>query len=369
MKVEGYKVKRLRVPLVTPFKTALRQVDHIDTIALMITTDSGHVGFGEAPATEKITGDTLKSITAALHHQIMPAIMGMSINDIEDICAAIKSVAGDCGSARAAAEMAVFDLLGQGSSEPLYKLLGGDRAMLTTDVTISVDTPDKMIKDCMLAISQGYQTLKVKIGNDLTLDMKRVQEIAKAVPADIAIRLDVNQGWTHIETLTAIEALDAAGISLELIEQPVAADDYEGMRAICQQSHIPIMADESAFSPDDVRRLLDMRAADIINIKLMKSGGITGALQIADIAEDYGIPCMMGCMLESSISVIAAAHVAVARRAAIPFIDLDGPSLCSAMAVDASALFAGPEIDLGDRSGLGVRSLIDDFVMGGSDGD
>ena len=140
---------------------------------------------------------------------------------------------------------------------------------------------------------------------------------------------------------------------LELVEQPVKAQDLEGMKYVTERVHTPIMADESVFGPTEVIDLIRMRAADIINIKLMKTGGISNAIRIADIAAMYGVECMIGCMIETSISVAAAVHVAVAKSNVITKVDLDGPSLCAFNPVDGGVMFNESEISVTDAPGPG----------------
>jgi L-alanine-DL-glutamate epimerase-like enolase superfamily enzyme len=129
------------------------------------------------------------------------------------------------------------------------------------------------------------------------------------------------------------------------------------MRYVTERVHTPIMADESVFGPTEVIDLIRMRAADIINIKLMKTGGLSNAIRIADIASLYGMECMIGCMLESSISVAAAVHLAVAKSDAITKVDLDGPSLCAWNPVEGGVIFNESEISVTDAPGLGIRSI------------
>ena len=155
----------------------------------------------------------------------------------------------------------------------------------------------------------------------------------------------------------AIRAMEDAGIQLELVEQPVKAADLEGLRYVTERVTTPIMADESVFEPAQVIELIRMRAADIVNIKLMKTGGISNALHIADIAAMYEIDCMIGCMVETSISVAAAAHIAVAKADVITKVDLDGPSLCKFNPVDGGVLFNDSEITVTDAPGLGIREI------------
>jgi len=357
MKITDIRFGMLRVPLKTPFKTALRTVDKVEDIVVMVHTDDGRVGYGEAPATAVITGDTHGSIVDAIRHYIAPRLIGQDIADLNRVTRSIQGAMEKNTSAKAAVEIAVYDLWGQLYGAPLYKLLGGGDPVITTDITISVDYIDKMVADSVAAVERGFESLKIKVGKDIGVDIERVRAIYAAVEDRALLRLDANQGWTAKEAVYALHALEDAGVRLELVEQPVKARDLEGMRYVTERVHTPIMADESVFGPAEVMDLIRMRAADIINIKLMKTGGISNAIRIADIAGLYGIECMIGCMLESSISVAAAVHVAVAKADVITKVDLDGPSLCAYDPVDGGVVFNESEISIGDAPGLGIREI------------
>ncbi len=357
MKITGFRLAKLCVPLVTPFKTALRTVTKIDDIILLIETDTGNIGYGEAPATAVITGDTHGSIIDALRVHIMPALMGMEVGNIDAMTTAIQSAIVHNTNAKAAAEIAVYDLQAQAQNKPLYKLLGGGKKRLSTDLTISVGSIDKMVSDSLLALQQGYKTLKIKVGKDIEMDIKRIKAIFKQTNGKAKLILDANQGWSAKNTVNAIQKLENAGVKLDLVEQPVKADDIDGMDFVTKGVNTPVMADESAFNAAQVTELLQRGACDIINIKLMKTGGISNAIEIANIAKSYGAQCMIGCMLETSISVSAAAHFAVSRSDIITRIDLDGPALGTFDPVEGGATFDGPDIILGDEPGLGIKFI------------
>ena len=357
MKITDITLGMLRVPLKTAFKTALRTVEMVEDIVVMIHTDDGRVGHGEAAATAVITGDTHGSIVAAIRHYIGPRLIGEDITDLNRITGLIQSSMERNPSAKAAVEIAVHDLFGQFHGAPLYKLLGGGVPVITTDITISVDDIDKMVADSIQAVQRGFQSLKIKVGKDVGVDMERIKAIHAAVGNRALLRLDANQGWTAKQAVFAIQTLENAGVELELVEQPVKAHDLEGMRYVTERVHTPIMADESVFGPMEAIELIRMRAADIINIKLMKTGGISNAIRIADIASMHGVECMIGCMLETSISVAAAVHVAVAKSSAITMIDLDGPSLCQFDPVDGGVIFNESAITVTEAPGLGIRAI------------
>lgn len=357
MKITEIKFGMLRVPLKTPFKTALRTVETIEDIVVIVHTDSGHIGYGEAPATAVITGDTHGSIVEAIDKFIAPRLIGQDIANLNRVTQLIQTALEKNTSAKAAVEIAIYDLFGQLYNAPLYKVLGGGDPVITTDITISVDYIDKMVADSIAAVDRGFESLKIKVGKDIGLDIERVKAIYNAVEGRALLRLDANQGWTAKQAVYAMHTLEDAGVLLELLEQPVKAQDIDGLKYVTDRVHTPVMADESVFGPMEVVELIKMRAADIINIKLMKTGGISNAIRIADIAALYGVECMIGCMLESSISVAAAVHVAVAKANVITKVDLDGPSLSQFNPVDGGVIFNESEISVTDAPGLGIREI------------
>ena len=357
MKITDIRFGMLRVPLKTPFKTALRTVELVEDIVVTIHTDTGHVGYGEAPATAVITGDTHGSIVSAINKFIAPRLIGEEVANLNRITRLIQGALERNTSAKAAVEIAVYDLWAQLYETPLYKMLGGGEPVITTDITISVDHIDKMVADSLSAVDRGFESLKIKVGKDIGVDIERVKAIYAAVEGRALLRLDANQGWTAKQAVYAMQSLEDAGVRLELLEQPVKAQDIDGLKYVTDRVHTPVMADESVFGPLQVIDLIKARAADIINIKLMKTGGISNAIRIADIAALYGVECMIGCMLETSISVAAAVHVAVAKSGVITKVDLDGPSLCAFDPVDGGVTFNESEISISDAPGLGIREI------------
>ncbi len=357
MKITAIELGMLRVPLKTPFKTALRTVDTVEDIVVLVRTDTGHTGYGEAPATAVITGDTHGSIIEAIRHFIGPRLIGQDVSNLNRICGLIQGSMERNTSAKAAVEIAVYDLWAQLHGAPLYQMLGGGDPVITTDITISVDYIDKMVADSLSAIERGFESLKIKVGKDIGLDIERVKAIHAAVEGRALLRLDANQGWTAKQAVHAMKALEDAGVVLELLEQPVKAADIAGLKYVTDRVNTPVMADESVFSPTQVFDLIQQRAADIINIKLMKTGGLSNAIRIADIASIYGMPCMIGCMIESSISVAAAVHLAVARADVITKVDLDGPSLGRFNPVEGGVTFNESEISISDAPGLGITEV------------
>jgi o-succinylbenzoate synthase len=357
MKIQSIKFGMLRVPLKTPFKTALRTVDEIADVVVLVETDTGHTGYGSAAATAMITGETHGSIIEAISKVIAPAILGMDVSNLNRLSNRIQKSIVKNFSAKAAVEIAVYDLFGQLYDAPLYKLLGGGDSMITTDITISVDYIDKMIEDAVAATDAGFETLKIKVGKDPEVDIERIKAIYAAISDRALIRLDANQGWSPKQAVWVLKTLEESGVLLELVEQPVNGDDIEGLKYVTERVSAPVMADESTFGPREAIELISTRAADIINIKLMKTGGISNAIRIADIAGIHGMECMIGCMLESSIGVAAAAHVAAAKSSVITKVDLDTPSLGRFDPVSSGVRFRNAEIRITDAPGLGITHI------------
>jgi len=356
MKITKIRIGEISVPLKTPFKTALRTVNSVEDIIIEIHTDTGNIGYGEAPPTGVITGDTKGAIVGAIKDHIEKNIVGMDVENFEDIMLKLDKSLIKNTSAKAATDIALYDLYGQLYNAPLYKLLGGYKKEIITDITISVNDPEEMAKDSLDAIKRGFETLKIKVGKDASTDIERMQAIRKAVGYDVNLRIDANQGWKPKEAIKVLRKMEDEGLDIEFVEQPVEAHDIAGLKFVTDNVSIPVLADESVFSPQDALNILQNRAADFINIKLMKTGGLHNALKICSVAEIYGVECMIGCMLEAKVSVNAAVHLAAAKSI-ITKIDLDGPVLCSEDPVEGGAVFNEYRITLNEDPGLGIKKI------------
>jgi len=356
MKISNIRTSTLRAPLKNPFITSLRRVDTLEDIVVFIECDDGSVGYGEGAPTPVITGETMGSMIAAIEY-IKPHIIGLEIEDLDTILGLVHNLILKNTTAKSALEIALYDLKAKAAKQPLYQMLGGTQTHFKTDITISMGEIDKMITDSLNAVSLGYDTLKIKIGDDPQKDVDRVKAIHNALDKNIKLRLDANQGWTAKESVTLLHALEKENIIAEFIEQPVIADDIEGLRYIKERVQTPLLADESIFSVKDARKLLEMQAIDYVNIKLAKTAGITQALELADLSKAFGVKCMIGCMLEGPISVAAGVHIASSKADVITMLDLDAVSLLASHPVETSIMFNESEIILSNSVGLGA-SLI-----------
>ncbi len=354
MKITKIETRRLTAALKTPFQTALRRVESLEDLVVVVHTDSGLVGYGEGAPTPVITGETMGTMQAVIDY-LSPLLIGQEIEAFDILIEIVHQRILKNTTAKSALEMALYDLRAKSQELPLYRMLGGEKRVFETDITISLGEVDKMVADALDAILRGYRILKVKVGSDPQKDIERIEAINEAVSDEIILRLDANQGWRVDEAIHVMTILENHNILPELLEQPVKADDIEGLKQIRAHIRTPLLADESVFSVDDARRLLDLQAVDLINIKLAKCGGISRALKLADIADEYGTSCMLGCMLEGPISVGAAVHVASAKANIITMLDLDAVSLCRNNPVEGGVLFDEAKITIPETIGLGVR--------------
>lgn len=342
------------VPLTKPFKTALRTVTTAYSVYVKVTTDDGYIGYGEAPPTHVITGESLASIRYAINEIIAPRLIGLPVLDSEQIFQKLNTALIGNTSAKAAVDMAIYDLLARKSGIPLYQYLGGYRDTLETDFTVSVNDPVEMADDAERYVSEGFQILKIKVGiGDIQEDIARIRSIRERVGNKPKLRLDANQAWNAKEAVHAIGAMEDAGLAIEFVEQPVPAHDIEGLRYVTAHTHTPIMADESVFSIYDAKRVLDMRAADLINIKLMKSGGIYNANKINTLAEASGVACMVGSMIETKIGITAAAHFA-ASHPNVKYFDFDAPLMLAKDLVVGGVIYEGSKMAFSAEPGLGI---------------
>ena len=361
MKITNISIGTISIPLITPFKTSLRTVDQIRDLIVRVTLDSGETGYGEAPPTAAITGETSESIEAALRGYLAPTVLGLDAEDRDEVFLRLEKAIAKNTSAKAALDIAIHDAVARAKGVPLFRLLGGEnpeqvRNELETDLTISVNDPETMAADARTAVERGFRILKVKVGKGGNTDVERVRRVREAAGKDAVLRIDANQGWTPEEAVRTIGMMEDAGLNIELVEQPVSAHNFKGMQYVTAHTKTPILADESVFSPEDAERILEEHGADWINIKLMKTGGIYPAEKICKMAEEAGVQCMMGCMLESAVSVSGAAHLAAARRV-FTLCDLDGPSLCAENPYTGGPVYREQQILLPETPGIGITGV------------
>lgn len=357
MYIKSIETFDVAIPLTKPFKTALRTVTTAYSVYVTITMSDGIIGYGEAPPTHVITGESMDSIRYAINEIIAPQLIGMNILQSEQVFQKLNTALVRNTSAKAAVDMAVHDILAKYAGVPLYQFLGGYRDTLETDFTVSVNDPAEMAEDAERYIKDGFKVLKVKVGiGEIKDDIERIRAIRERVGMTPKLRLDANQGWNAKEAVKAISLMEDAGLSIEFVEQPVSAWDLDGLKYVTDYTYTPIMADESVFSVQDAKQVLKMRATDLINIKLMKSGGIYHAQKINTLAEANGVECMVGSMIETKLGITAAAHFA-ASQPNIRYFDFDAPLMLENDLIVGGVIYEKSNMTFSNEPGLGITHV------------
>ncbi|MBC1827533.1 dipeptide epimerase [Listeria seeligeri] len=357
MKITKIKTHIVPIQLSSTFKTALREVSHVNVVRVYIHFDNGIVGIGEAAPTHVITGDTEASITSAINDIFGPFLIGRELDEELTILDEMKSLLVHNSSPKAAIDIALHDALAKANSKPLYEFLGGGSPRLETDYTISIGTPEKMVQDAKTKVAEGFKSLKIKLGLDpVEIEVAKIRRMNEALGGKIPFRIDANQGWTPD---VAIQILNEwSDIPIDFIEQPVKSWDFAGMAKVTANTNIPIMADESLFGIHDAKRLLDEKCCNLLNIKLMKSAGIKEARAIHDLASEYKVDCMIGTMIEGYVSLSAAAHFAASAKQ-VKFYDLDVPFMWNLQGknlADIGLEIGRGELLLTEEDGIGISA-------------
>ena len=352
MKIVKATIRMVEFPLKEPFIISYATYPSMPAIILSLETDNGLVGYGEAVPDEHVTGEQVNSAFEILKTVLVPGVMGQNPFDIEHIHYLMDSAITRNPAAKAAVDIACHDLMGKAAGQPVYNLLGGrSHKTLHYPKVLSIEAPGTMADKAKSAVAEGFSSLKLKVGlGDSSLDIERIYAVREAVGAAVPIRVDANQGWkTAGHAVQVIKQLDDA--SLAWVEQPIAMGNIRGLADIRNKVATPIMADESVQTMEDLLEIIRLEAADYINIKLMKCGGIFPAVQMAKVAESAGVIAQIGSMVESSVGSAAGYHAVMSRRN-IQSAELTGPLLFSEEIGNLN--YDLPNVHLSGMPGLGI---------------
>ncbi len=342
---------KLSIPLKAEFAVAYASYDRVETIVASVGADNGVVGWGSASPDEEVTGETIEATLKALTEKIAPALMEGHAAPPARLLRTVFDAAPEAPAARAAADIAIHDLWSKSIGCSLSSLLGAYRTTIPTSVTIGICDESETVERARALIDRGFSILKIKCGKNAEEDIARVKKLREAIGEKMKLRLDANQGYSLDDARKVAAAL--APENIEFMEQPTAAKDRESLIAFASESPIPVMADESAL---DAKDALDLFQAGVplVNIKLMKCGGVREALRICDIALTLGKKVMIGCMDELPLSMAAAAAVALAHPS-VAYADLDGHIDLEQRVAAGGVIVDNGVVSVTDRPGLGVE--------------
>jgi L-alanine-DL-glutamate epimerase-like enolase superfamily enzyme len=356
----------LDVPLLEPFAIATGRVTAARNALVRLRLSNGIEGIGEAAPFPPSGGETQETALAAVAG-MLALLEGQDVAQWRTLARRLTASFEHQATARAGVEAAMLDALTRTWGVPLYRYLGDAGSTVATDITIPIETPEHMRELARRYAEQGAATLKIKVGADVDDDLDRVLAVVEGAP-DCDIMLDGNQGYTPSEALDLLRSLAQEDVAPILFEQPVHRHDLDGLKFVTERAGIPVAADEAVHTAADALRIAKMGAANVINIKLMKSG-IAEALDIAAVCRAAHIDLMVGAMMESRLGIMASASL-VAGVGGFRYIDLDTPMLLASDPFEGGYTQEGMIYHLDSAaSGMGVALAESDDDDDGSDED
>lgn len=361
--IESVTTTSSSVPLHTPFVTALRRTTSTDTVVVTVRDSDGRVGWGEAPQVWQVTGESLAGATACIELMLAPLLVGQPIGteSLDDLGRRLSAAVARNFGAKAALDAALHDVVAQQEGVGVAALLRGQAhgipLAVATDITLSAGDASGLATAARDRVAAGFTTLKMKVGTDATTDVERVAAARDAVGPQVRIRLDANQGWTREEAVSVIRALEDADLGVEFVEQPVVADDVEGLAWVRERVGLRIMADEACYGPYDLERIIRLGAADLVNVKLAKCGSLAVGRAMLRRAHEAGLGTIVGSMMETHIGVGAAAAL-VAAEPTTEVSDLDAAWWAEASPVRGGITYEREpvaQLRLPSMPGLGIE--------------
>jgi len=352
MKIVALKCLSVTIPRLKELKVAYATRTVYNGFLLQLVTDIGLTGLGEAAPNFEVCHETIEG-TAQACRAMAPLVRGSNPLAREAILEKLEPWRHTAAAALAAYDIALWDLAGKIAGLPIRDLIGGYRQAIPNEMTIGIKELAETVAEAMRIKASGmYAEIKLKLGLDPDLDVKRVHAVRAAVGPTFPLHVDANQGYDREGALRVLQAL--VGAEIDFAEQPVPAEDTESLRWVSDRSPIPITADEAIHTPEDALALVRSHACSMLNVKLQKVGGISRALDILAIARAAGIPCMIGCMTETPVGIAAGAHVALGSPA-VTHVDLDGCIDLAFRPTTGGIEIRGDQLTVPDRPGLGVE--------------
>ncbi len=321
MKITSIEYFKLEMPLAIPYTIAYETVSSATNVILKLTTDKGIIGWGCASPDLEVTGETAEDVIHNIETTVKELLQNQSPFQLAYFTHQLKQLCPHASSTMAMVDIALHDLLARKAKLPLYKLLGGYRNKIPTSITIGILPLRETLEQATYFLKKGFTIIKLKGGISMEEDIEKILKLREHHGDEFLLRFDANQGYTPSEAISFIKKTTSAKI--EILEQPTQHGNEEHLGEVKRNIHIPVMADESMKTLKDAFRLTSNNLIDMVNIKLMKVGGILESQHINSVAKAAGMEVMVGCLDECALGISAGLHFALSRPN-IEYADLDG---------------------------------------------
>ena len=355
--VVSVQTRVLDIPLIRPHKFSVATMDTQGVLLVRLETADGTVGWGEGVVAGGPWwgGESIEGMAALLDRYLAPQVLGLDVLRTDALSQRLETVAAGAPFARAGLEMAAWDAAGRALGVPVHQLFGGAyRDELPVTWALGADPADQVIEEASrLVAERRHSSFKLKMGAlPPEEDVARVCAVARALPSQVSLAVDLNGAWDEYAARRWLPVLDDAGV--RLVEQPLPASDLAGLAHLRQHSRLAIMADESLRTPADALRLANTRAADVLALKIAKSGGLSAVRRVAAVAEAAGLACYGGTTIETSLGTAASAHIFSTIASLRWGTELFGPLLLADDITVEPATYHNGNLQLTSEPGFGV---------------
>ncbi len=354
MKIVQAEAIPIRIPLKKPFAIAVGTITHTNHVLIRMTDDQGRVGWGESITFHSVYGYDQRSLFQVANDHLFPAVLGSDPRDIVGLHERMDRAIPHNLMAKTGIDIAAHDLAAQAAGMPVHALLGGRRVDNVPQISpVGLEDPKEAARSAKETLAQGFGTIKIKIGGDARKDIERVEAVREALGDGVPLRVDGNSGYDRDTALRTFRRMEEVG--LEWIEQPLPGWDLEGMAMLALRLDTPIAVDESMYTDHDAALCIRLGAADVVNIKVAKCGGLFRSQKIAAVCEAAGVPCFLGGCIETSVGTAAALHFYAATSNVVSAAEIHGSPFYVDDVVEEPFALVDGGLDVPTGPGLGVR--------------
>ena len=326
MKIVQVEAIPIKIPLKAPFAIAVGTITSTNHVLIRMSDDQGRVGWGESITFHPVYGYDQRALYQVAVDHLIPAVIGLDPRDTAELHRRMDLAMPKNLMAKTGIDMAAYDLAAQAAGVPIHALIGGRRVETVDQISpIGLDRPEDAARAAVEKIGQGFRTIKIKIGQDPAQDVARVWAVREALGEGVPLRVDGNSGYDRAEALSTFRRLEGAG--LEWIEQPLPGWDLEGMAMLARKLDTPIAVDESMYTDHDAALCIRLGAAEVVNIKVAKCGGLYRSQRIAAVCQASGVPCFLGGCIETSVGTAGALHFYAATPNVVSAAEIHGSPL------------------------------------------